>query len=117
MIVSFTKTVARLTESIRADRLAPLYPDINANCGEAVQFILDQHARSPDWVRLPLRGFTLLFDLMGIAFGGRVFHCQPLERRSRLWQRCRSGTFGPFSDLIRFYEGLVIFDEISKRDE
>lgn len=117
MIVSFNKTVARLTETIRADRLASLYPDIDENCEGAVRFVLQQHARLPDWVRPPLRSFTLLFDLMGIVYGGRVFHRQPIQLRSRLWQRCRRGSFGPFRDLMRFYEAMVVFDEISARED
>jgi choline dehydrogenase-like flavoprotein len=75
---------------------------------DTVRFVLAQHARMPDYLRLPLQVLTLLF----VHWSGfpRLGSCRSLDPDSR-WRRTahmRGSMFGPFRDLIRFYEGLAI---------
>src|SRR5262245_47804660 len=85
----------------------------------AVRFVLAQHARMPDYLRLPLRILTLAFVYWS-AFPhlGSYRVLDPDRRRSRI-ARMRRSVLGPFRDLIRFYEGLAIFgfyEELSRAD-
>jgi choline dehydrogenase-like flavoprotein len=74
-----------------------------------VRFVLAQHARMPDYLRLPFRVLTLLFTYWsGFPRPGSYRNLDPDRRWSRIAGMRRS-ILGPFRDLIRFYEGLAIF--------
>jgi choline dehydrogenase-like flavoprotein len=74
-----------------------------------VRFVLAQHARMPDYLRLPLQVLTLLFvRWSGFPRPGSYASLDPDRRWSRIAGMRRS-IVGPFRDLIRFYEGLAIF--------
>jgi choline dehydrogenase-like flavoprotein len=74
-----------------------------------VRFVLDQHGRMPDYLRLPLKILTLLFvRWSGFPRLGSFRGLDPERRRDRI-ERMRSSKLEPFRDLIRFYEGLAIF--------
>jgi choline dehydrogenase-like flavoprotein len=73
------------------------------------RFILDQHARMPDYLRFPLTLLTLLFvHWSGFPRLGS-YRALNSERRWDRIQRMRGSKLGPFRDLIRFYEGLTVF--------
>jgi choline dehydrogenase-like flavoprotein len=84
-----------------------------------VRFVLDQHARMPDYLRLPLKILTLLFvRWSGLPHLGS-FHHLDAERRWRRIDNMRRSRIGPFRDLIRFYEGLTIYgfhEEVARAD-
>ena len=74
-----------------------------------VRFVLDQHGRMPDYLRLPLKILTLLFiHWSNLPRQGSYRTLDP-DRRWRRIERMRSSILGPFRDLIRFYEGLTVF--------
>lgn len=89
----------------------------DARWNEVVRFVLDQHARMPDYLRFPLKCLTLAFDAAAIPFTGRAFHSLPHERRWRLIQRWKRLPIGPCSDLMRFYETLAVFGWSTLADE
>ena len=73
-----------------------------------VRFVLAQHARMPDYLRLPFQVLTLLLvHWSGFPRPGSYRNLDPDRRWSRI-ARMRRSIFGPFRDLIRFYEGLAI---------
>jgi choline dehydrogenase-like flavoprotein len=74
-----------------------------------VRFVLAQHARMPDYLRLPLQVLTLLFvHWSGFPRPGSYRNLDP-DRRWRRIERLRRSMLGPFRDLIRLYEGLAIY--------
>ncbi|MBO0764886.1 MAG: GMC family oxidoreductase N-terminal domain-containing protein [Hyphomicrobiaceae bacterium] len=82
-----------------------------------VGFVLAQHARMPDYLRLPFKLLTLVFvawsNFPRLA-GYR--NLTPDGRWTRI-ERMRRSPLGPFRDLVRFYEGLSIFgfhDELAR---
>jgi hypothetical protein len=108
-MLSFEKTVAKLCESIVRARCEPSSSQLEERRDGLIRFVLSQHARMPDNLRMPLKACTLLFDLMGVARDGRPFHRQAHPARWRQVESWR-GSFFPFErDLIRFYEGLVVY--------
>jgi choline dehydrogenase-like flavoprotein len=74
-----------------------------------VRFVLDQHGRMPDYLRLPLKVLTLLFVYWSNLPRLRSYRALDPDRRWRRIERMRRSILGPFRDLIRFYEGLTLF--------
>jgi hypothetical protein len=64
----------------------------------------------PDFLRFPIACLTLIFDLVGIAYGGSPFHRLPHSVRWRQIESWKNSPIGFCRDLIRFYESLVVFD-------
>ncbi len=76
---------------------------------QIVQFVLQQHGRMPDYLKLPIILLTLIFDSWGILRRGCLFHVQQDTVRWQQIEDCKQLPLGIFRDLIRFYESLVIF--------
>ena len=85
-----------------------------------VRFVLAQHSRMPDYLRLPFQVLTLLLvRWSGFPRPGSYRNLDPDRRWSRI-ARMRRSIFGPFRDLIRFYEGLAILgfhEEMARAEE
>jgi choline dehydrogenase-like flavoprotein len=73
-----------------------------------VRFVLDQHARMPDYLRLPLKVLTVLFVHWSGLPRLASYRYLDADRRWHRIERMRRSILGPFRDLIRFYEGLTI---------
>jgi hypothetical protein len=108
MIVDFNSTVASLTYSIIRERCGELQTQ-PASANAVARFVLDQHSRMPDYLRVPLKSLTLAFDAWAIPFSGRPFHRLPHERRWRQVDAWKRSSLSPRRDLMRFYESLIIF--------
>jgi hypothetical protein len=79
------------------------------------RFLLQTHARIPDYLRLPLRVLTLVFDAWGVITAGRPFHRLPLEARRRQVAAWKGSRLGFRRDLIKFFEALAVFGIYSER--
>jgi choline dehydrogenase-like flavoprotein len=74
-----------------------------------VRFVLDQHARMPDYLRLPVKILTLLFvRWSGFPRLGSYRYLDADRRWGRI-ERMRRSVLAPFRDLVRLYEGLTIY--------
>jgi hypothetical protein len=77
---------------------------------EAVsRFVLGQHGRMPDYLRLPLLLVTLAFDTYPCVVRRRPFHRLALPDRVQFLQNWKRGWLGVQRDLIKFYESLTVF--------
>jgi hypothetical protein len=107
MIVSFQKTVRAITEAVLWEWIGP---DSVTSAGPVAEFVMAQHSRMPDYLRLPLMSLTLLCDSWPVWLGfGRPLHGLPMDQRCRVlaaWKRSRVGFR---RKLIKFYESLVVF--------
>jgi choline dehydrogenase-like flavoprotein len=74
-----------------------------------VRFVLDQHARMPDYLRLPFQVLTLLLVYWSGFPRLGSYRNLNADRRWRRIERMRRSMLGPFRDLIRFYEGLTVY--------
>lgn len=115
MILSFKSTVSALCYSIIQQRFEPINPALDFPNNEVTRFVLQQHNRMPDFLRLPIICLTLAFDLAGIVQGGALFHRLPHSVRWRQIESWKNSSIGFCRDLIRFYESLVVFDWYSSR--
>lgn len=83
-------------------RLQPPFNDLT-------RFVLEQHARMPDFLREPLRLATLALDAAALLFHGRPFHKLPPAARTRLVESCRRSPFGAPRELLRYFESLGVY--------
>jgi len=79
------------------------------------RFLLQTHARIPDYLRLPLRVLTLAFDAWGVVTAGHPFHRLPLDARRRQVATWKGSRLGFRRDLIKFFETLAVFGVYSER--
>jgi hypothetical protein len=107
---AYAPTVSTLCDGVLQERGLP---DAAAATGLPLcavsEFVLAQHARMPDYLRVPLRLLTLLFDAAGLVHGGTLFHrTEPAARRRQIaaW---RGSRFAIARDFIRLHEGLALF--------
>lgn len=94
----FTRTVTALVDVLRPPGVAEP-PDAVA------RFVLDQHARMPDYFRLGVRLLTIAFALSWL----QPFPRLTFDARARRVARWRNSRFGPCRTLIKFYESLAAF--------
>jgi hypothetical protein len=106
-MLSFPWTVSALAYSIIRERCGDAGPCFPNN--RVARFVLEQHGRMPDYLRLPLAALTLAFDAWPLLRTGRPFHRLPHERRWRQVLAWKRSALGVRRDLVRFYEGLVLF--------
>ena len=106
MIPRFSAAVSALTYSV-----------ILARCGEiaaapanrATDYVLGNHARLPDFLRLPLRLATLGLDASTLITTGKPLHQLPHHERWRRIEGWRESRLSILRSLLRFYEGLALF--------
>ena len=79
--------------------------------------MLEQLRHLPDYLRLPMRVLTLVFDGEGIVTTGRPFHRLPHDARWRQIQRWRTSRLSFGALLVRFYQGLVVYCWHARLDE
>ena len=102
----FEDTVSALTYSLIHEHGGPPYSALH---NPVVRFVLEQHGRAPDWVRVPLLVLTCVFDLVAVVGTGHAFHRLTPDRRRRRLRAWRTARLGVCRDLVRFYESLVVF--------
>jgi hypothetical protein len=111
---SFETTVSALTDALIREHGGP---DPSPLHDRVVRFVLTQHGRMPDYLRLPLFVLTCIFGWLAVATAGAPFHRLSSERRGRWVRAWRTARLGPCRDLVRFWETLVVFGWTSFRSE
>jgi hypothetical protein len=115
MMGSFRQTVRAITEAVLFDRLGP---EAMALAGPVSSFVVAQHSRMPDYLRLPLIALTLLCDWWPLVLGfGRRLHSLPLDRRRPVLSAWKGSRVGVRRNLIKFYESLAVFGWAAERQE
>ena len=84
-------------------------PALQPPFNDITQFILQQRAQMPDYLRAPMLAATLGFDAAGFFNGGKNFHCQPPELRRHQIAAWKNSNSGFKRDLIRYFESLTAF--------
>jgi hypothetical protein len=102
----FEDTVSALTYSLIREHRGPGWSPLH---NQVVRFVLEQHGRSPDYLRIPLLVFTCVFDLAAVVRAGQPFHRLAPERRRQQLLAWRTARLGVCRDLVRFYESLAVF--------
>jgi hypothetical protein len=113
---TFEAAVSALCYTVLDERCPPPTPGAFSH-NDVVRFVLEQHARMPDYLRLPMRLLTVGFDWWGLVPLGRRFHRAPPDLRRRQVEAWRRSRLGLCRDLIRFYESLAVFGWNSNRHD
>lgn len=74
---------------------------------DVAEFVVSQSSAMPDFLHLPMRAATLLFDLWPIVKCGKPYHLLDPGRRRLQRLAWRSSRISAFRDLMRFYESLA----------
>lgn len=85
-----------------------LNTDINYN-NKAVNFVMGQYQRMPDFLRIAIFLITFFFDFTGIVYGRVFFHQQNSSIRQKQIEIWRNSPLGFCQDFVKFYESLTIF--------
>jgi hypothetical protein len=75
---------------------------------DVAEFVLEQWARMPDFLRVPIRAFTVVFALSAVVRRGRLYYRNDMTQRRIQRLAWRTSFLSPFRDLMRFYESLAI---------
>ncbi|MGQ0734409.1 MAG: GMC family oxidoreductase N-terminal domain-containing protein [Acidobacteriota bacterium] len=107
----FVNTISAFCYSIVGEESQglPACDQVAVSPNAVVNFVLDQYARMPDYLRLALFGLTLGFAVDGFRYGGAVFHrLDPAARRRQIaaWRNSRVHVA---RDFVRLYESLAVF--------
>jgi hypothetical protein len=108
MLPRFDHTVIAFAETVVRERRGEARggQDPSASVG---RFLLDVHARMPDYLRQPFRVLTLGFGAWSLPRHGRPFHRLTHEQRSAQVQAWKRSRLEPRRRLIEFYETLAVF--------
>jgi hypothetical protein len=105
----FQVTVSALCYSILRERCPAPESELDFPNNRAVRFVLDQHGRMAEFLRLPLACVTIVFGGSSILRHGKPFHRLSHEARWRQFEAWRNARLAVCRDLIRFYESFVIY--------
>jgi hypothetical protein len=109
MFLSFKHTVSALVYSLINERCHEDSKQDVFTHNQVVNFVLEQHGRSPDFLRTPIKIITLVFDAWPVLTLRAPFHRQPHAQRWCQVQNWRGSRLGLCRNFIRFYENLVIY--------
>lgn len=113
---TFQATVSALCYSIIRERCSAR-AEFDPACNRVVDFVLAQHRRMPDFLRLPMTCATIAFGCESWLRGrGRFFRHDHPARWQQI-QRWRQSRLGPQRDLIKFYESLAVFGWYAEQAE
>lgn len=108
MLLNFERTIAALADTMVRNREPGL--DRAGRDTEAVaQFLIMVMARMPDYLRLPFRVLTLIFDGWPILLTGKPFHRLDLARRAAQVATWQGSRIEIRRRLMEFYGSLAIF--------
>ena len=108
MLLHFDRTVMALAETTVWRCSLPEAAGRDP-AGAVGTFLLDVHARMPDYLRGPFRILTLAFDAWSLPFHGRPFHRLSPDQRFRQVQAWKGSRIEARRRLIEFYETLAVF--------
>jgi choline dehydrogenase-like flavoprotein len=106
---AFEGAVSALCYSFIRAHFGPRAGEPGPAWNRTVRFVLAQHARMPDYLRVPLQILTLTFVAWSNFPRLAGYRSLAPDRRWTRIERMRRSSLGPFRDLVRFYEGLTIF--------
>ena len=77
--------------------------------------IIGQQGCMPDYLRLPLRVATRLFDWSGILSGGKRFQAKGEAAQLVQLERWKHSRLGACRNFIRFYESLFLLIALQEK--
>jgi choline dehydrogenase-like flavoprotein len=110
-------TVSALVYSLAQTHTGDTQPELEPPYNDLCRFVLDQQARMPDYLRVPMKAATLVFDLLGTLPAGGFFHSRPPAIRSNRIAAGKRSRLAFQRDLVRYYESLATLALYSRGPE
>lgn len=108
LLSQFADTASALIHSLMDEHASGGRAEMQPPYNDLTQFVLEQHARMPDYLNRAMIAATIGFDLSSVPFSGSRFHCLSLDQRRAQVNAWRNSTIGAKRDLIRYYESLAL---------
>jgi choline dehydrogenase-like flavoprotein len=108
-------TISALVYSLARNQAGANQSKLGAPYNDLVQFVLQQQAQLPDFLRMPMRTLTFGFDLLGCLKAAHCFHKWMEPNRARQISAWRNSKLSFQRDFVRYYESLATFGLYSRR--
>ena len=109
----FEATVSALVYSLVNEvSCSPADAKLHVTPNPTVRFVLAEHRRMTDYLRLPIAALTVAFDVAGL-----LFHRKTPQRRAGQIKVWRESSISPCRNLIRFYENLTMLGRVGLKSE
>lgn len=105
---NFEDAISAFADTIVRDK-QPLADRCARDADAVARFLSAAHAKMPDYLRLPFRILTLLFDASSIPLTGRPFHRLDLARRAAHVAAWENSRIEVRRRLMEFYGSLALF--------
>ena len=92
--------------SIFGDRAAP---GENGSCEIIASVLLDKINKMPVLMKSAICLLTHLFNVSVLFWGGRFFQQLNQQNQKRMVQDIEQGNFGPFKEMLKFYQKMTLF--------
>ena len=109
--VSYKRIVVAISEGLQRQHAVGAV-DADSIAAE----IIGQQGCMPDYLRLPLRVATRLFDWSGVVSGGKCFHAKGEAAQLVQLERWKHSRLGACRNFIRFYESLFLLIALQEKD-
>ena len=107
ILPNFERSVRALTDAAICE-----HPGLGSRSDitdHVARFVLQVHAHMPDYLRLPLRVLTLLFDAWPYPTSGKPFHALDQTQRRAHIQAWEGSRLDARRSLIAFYKSFVVY--------
>jgi hypothetical protein len=82
-----------------------------------VSEILERQNAMPDYLRLPMRILTRIFDYWGVVVAGKRFQHLDATGQALLFDSWKTSRFNVCRDFVRFYESLYLLITLQENSE
>ena len=107
LLMSYSGTVEAICSELH-NRYAALGDQSGSELARVADAIIECQRAMPDYLRLPMRVLTLVFDYWGWISGGSRFERLDDVARAQQFNTWKYSRFGFCRNFVRFYESLYL---------
>lgn len=100
---------AGIVRAVLLSSLGADYPVDQESCRKTARHTVLKVLGMPGFLRLPMIILTVVFDVCGLFFGGKLFRHLSQENQHRQFTAWQESLVGPCRDLTMFYQKMSIF--------
>jgi hypothetical protein len=105
--MSYPNIIAALSAELQR-RYADADLESHRETGSVVSEIIERQGAMPDYLRLPTRMLTHIFDYWGLVVAGKRFQNLDAAGQAGLIDAWKSSRFNVCRNFVRFYESLYL---------
>jgi hypothetical protein len=105
--MSYPNIIAALSTELQR-RYADADQESHRETGSVVSAIIERQGAMPDYLRLPTRVLTHIFDYWGLVVAGKRFQNLDATSQAGLFDAWKTSRFNVCRNFVRFYESLYL---------